>query len=97
MKFTLVIFPDAEAEVIETALYLESCSPGLGDKFLAEYEESLDYIREFAEASPIRWKKFRHILIGRFQVLIVYMIKENEVHVKRVIHSARKVNSRYRE
>lgn len=43
--------PEADKELAAAALYYESCSPGLGDRFLDEFAETLVRIVE----SPNRW------------------------------------------
>jgi hypothetical protein len=95
MKFTPVIHPEAENELYEIAFYLDEQRNGLGDIFISEYFETLTYLEEFAEAAPVIHEVFRHIPIGRFQVLIIYTIDQDFVRIRKIIHGARAENSRY--
>lgn len=97
MKFTLVIHEDVHGELKSQYRYLDRCRSGLGNVFLADYADTLRILENIALASPTRRKKYRHIPIGRFSILIIYQVIANEVHIKRIIHTARKQNSRYRK
>jgi len=97
MKFTVIIHEDVHGEIKSEYKHLDSCQTGLGDLFIAEYAETLRILENLALASPIRRKDYRHIPIGRFSLLLIYQVIGNEVHIKRIIHTARKPNSRYRK
>lgn len=96
MKFTPVINQEAENELNEIAFYLDRQKSGLGNLLIAEYLKTLNYLEEFAEAVPMTHPGFRHIQIGRFQILMIYSIHEDSVRIRKIIHAARDQNSRYR-
>lgn len=96
MKFAIVIYPDAEDELHELMFYLNRQQPGLGDRFLDDYEKTLKFLEQFAEAIPKSYGHFRHAPIGNFSIILVYRINRKTVQVRKVIHLARHEKRRYK-
>jgi hypothetical protein len=51
----LIYHPDAEAELLEAVRYYEERLPGLGERFLHEFEVALSTTQEAPESCK-RWK-----------------------------------------
>lgn len=68
----IVSHPEANEELVGTALWYEERQPGLGDDFLDEVEDALRRI----EAEPERWPKIRSenrkLNLRRFPYALVY-------------------------
>jgi len=73
------IHPDASEELNEASLYYEAIQPGLGKKFVIEYEKSLDLIESFPYGWRIIGGKTRRINIKRFPYLVLYIIFNDEI------------------
>lgn len=96
MNYTCLIHPEAEKQLEEIAAYLEDQRPGFGLLFLKEYFDTLLYLEKFAHTQPIQRKGFRQIIVGRFEVLLVYVLAESEVMIFNVIHARRPPAKRYK-
>lgn len=97
MKFIVVTHSAAADELIEITLFLEDRQAGLGHAFTMAFEETLVYLEDFAEARPTGRKKHRSMPIGQFHVFIIYELIIPKVHIKRIIHGARKAILHYRK
>ena len=95
--YVSVIARKAEAELNQLVLYVESEKAGFGLVLLSEFEQTVLYIRQFPKAAPVRRNRLRHIVIGRFPVLIIYEFFHNKIHIIRVIHAARRPALRYKK
>lgn len=96
MNYTCFIHPDAELQLQEIANYIEQQRTGFGLIFLKEYFSTLAYLEKHALSQPIQKKKFRQIIVGRFKVLLVYVLLENRVIILNVIHTSRHPSKRYK-
>src|SRR5688572_26907254 len=87
----LEIIPQAQVDLAEAAQYYNSQRLGLGDEFLAEFENSISRIA----ASPIAFEQvrpgFRRCLLNRFPYGIYYRTPdEHTVRVIIVRHHSRR-------
>ena len=96
MKFVIVIYPDAEDELKELVIYLNRHKPGLGDRLLDDYEKTLKFLEQFAEAIPKRNGNLRHVLVGKFPIMLIYIVQRRRVHIRKVIRTGRDEKSRYK-
>lgn len=96
MNYVCLIHPEAEKQLEEIAGYLEDQRPGFGLLFLEEYSDTLLYLEQFAHTQPVQRKTFRQIIVGRFEVLPVYVLAENEVMIFNLIHARRHPAKRYK-
>jgi len=88
MKF--VLGSPAQDDLIEIAVYLNAKASGLGDEFLDDVDEQLAFILEFPEASAVLYKEIRQRSLRKFRRHgIFYTIRDETVHVLRVLHHAR--------
>jgi len=91
MTWALIIRPEAESDVLHAAEWYESRLDGLGADFLDQVNRLLDSIRRNPRQFKVRYEKhsLRWGLVSRFPYKVVYLLKEDTIHVIAVIHAAR--------
>lgn len=89
MKYELILKEEANLEIIDSYLYYESKSDGLGDKFLNHLEIHFDRIRKNPKHYQIKRKPYREAFIKKFPFLIIYEIIEKQVVVYAVFNTHR--------
>jgi hypothetical protein len=62
MSYRLNIRPEAEADVMEAALWYEQRKPGLGEEFITEVDQAIRQVRENPRTDQIR---HRSVFPGR--------------------------------
>jgi plasmid stabilization system protein ParE len=85
----LIYHPDAEAELIEAAQFYQRKSPGLGDRFLREFDAAIAAI----QVAPQRWGivegDIRRYLMDRFPYGIYYRAEGEVLRILVVKHHKR--------
>ena len=89
MKYDLIIKEEANFEIIESYVFYESKSKGLGDRFLNQLDIYFERIQSFPEHYQIKRNPYREAFIKKFPFVIIYEIIENEIIVYAVFHSSR--------
>lgn len=90
-KVKSVLFhPEAEEEMINSGVFYETKSYGLGHKFLNEIAHSLDLIASSPEAWTIFFDDIRRFLLQRFPFGLLYEIHYDYIHIIAVMHLHRK-------
>ena len=90
MSRRLILRPEAEADIVEAALWYEAHEPGLGWAFTSEIHAATDralqtplfYLR--LRASP----HVRRILVRRFPYRAFYIVRADAIVVFAVLHAA---------
>ena len=86
----VVYHPEALNELIESAQYYESCSSGLGHRFLDSVENALNVIC----GNPLLFcadeAGRRRCVIRKFPYLIIYKVKEDCIFILAAAHGKRK-------
>jgi plasmid stabilization system protein ParE len=81
---------EALAELIAEAVYYESKSKGLGERFAHEIEAAIGIAREFPEiGAPFKYGT-RRVFPKRFPFSIVYRVHSDEIIILAVAPDARK-------
>jgi len=89
MKRTVIIRPEAEADLQEACRWYERQREGLGADLLLCFEEALERIRRNPEIYPIVHKQLRRGFIRRFPYGIFYLIEDAAIVVVGVFHGRR--------
>lgn len=89
MKYHLIIKEEANQEIIDSYLYYETKSKGLGEKFLGNLETYFDRIQKYPKHYQIKRKPYREVFVKNFPFLIIYEIIENSIVVYAVFHTSR--------
>lgn len=88
MTYKLVIKEEAYADMQIAYDYYEHQRQGLGDEFIEEVKEKIDYINKYPLHFPIVEKEFRQSLIDRFPYLLIYELSGKAVVVFAVFHTS---------
>jgi plasmid stabilization system protein ParE len=93
----LRILAEAEAEIESARRYLTQQASHLGDRFIADLQETLDAVSErperfskletLADSSP-----YRRALLSIFRYAVVFEILSDEILVVAVTHTSREPN-----
>lgn len=85
----MIYHPDAEAELLEAVRFYERKVPGLGDRFLREFDAAIAAVR----GAPDRWRiveaDVRRYVMRRFPYAIYYRIEGSELRILVVKHHSR--------
>ncbi len=82
--------PEAEDEIIASAIFYESKGKGLGKIFLDEIDHAFGQISASPEVWPVFFENIRRYLLRRFPFGILYEIIEDSIYVIAVMHLKRK-------
>jgi len=86
----LEFHPEAELELIESALYYELEVPGLGARFEAEVRQATDLLLEQPELGHPVDANLRQLVLRRFPFNIVYAVSNELLSVVAVAHQKRR-------
>jgi plasmid stabilization system protein ParE len=75
---SLILRPEAEAEVEEAYRWYEKQSAGLGTEFLRVVDAVMEAIRRQPELYPVKYKKARQVVVRRFPYCIYYIIQADD-------------------
>ena len=82
---TYRLLSPAREELAAAALWYESQSPGLGQRFLAEFDSVMDLILKFPAAWKPVGRRHRRCRFRRFPYAVLYSNTEIEIIVAGVI------------
>lgn len=81
--------PEAEQDLLETALWYEANEPGLGGQFLDQVQVTLAAIADQPAAYTVVHNSVRRALVRRFPFGAFYTIDDDGVVVIAVLHGSR--------
>jgi toxin ParE1/3/4 len=82
----VLFHPEAEEEMIASAVFYETRSNGLGHKFLNEIASSLDLISSSPKTWPVFSDDIRRFLLQRFPFGLLYEIHDDYIYIIAVMH-----------
>ena len=83
--------PAAEAEHLESVAWYETRQPGLGAQYLAEFERTLEQIRQDPHRFPIVGPPdVRRASVRRFPFTVLFREVEGQVDILAVAHQRRR-------
>jgi len=91
MSLRLIVRPEAEADIMEAALWYEGRAPGMGLEVTAELHAAV----ERALANPLAYlllrkhPQVRRVLTRRFPYRIFFIVRSDALIVFAVLHAAR--------
>src|SRR3989304_3346013 len=89
MCYSLVVNPEAQADLAEAIAYYNDQCDGLGREFANCVDEALATIRENPQLAAEIYRSARLALVRRFPFLVCYRIVEDEVRIISVFHGRR--------
>lgn len=88
MTFELVIWPEAELDLIEDYDWYEERLKGLGVELIQKVDERLASIQENPHKYQKVHKQIRRVLTHRFPYSIYYLINQDKIFVIAIMHTA---------
>ncbi len=86
----VVSHPEADEELEAAARWYEEHQPGLGNRFLDDFEKTLQRILE----APIRWHFFRganrKLNFDHFPYAFIYSVEHDQLYIKAVMDLRRR-------
>jgi hypothetical protein len=82
----VIYHPDAEPELIRSAIYYEEQREGLGLRFLGDFEQAVADVRQRPDAWPALKGEFRRHQFRHFPFGIIYRILPDVIRVLAVMH-----------
>jgi hypothetical protein len=95
MSFRVLILDEVYAEV-EVQVEYEEIRRGLGEKFVASFNEVLDTIKMQPYSFEIKKRNIRQVKLNRFPYFALFKVSGNEVIVYRIYHAKRSHKKRYK-
>jgi toxin ParE1/3/4 len=89
MKYRLLLRKGAESDLADAYRWYSEKVPGLGNKFLAAVEQTLDSIQINPAGYPIIYQTVRRALLHKFPYGIFYVWEHTGISVLAVMHTAR--------
>lgn len=87
MIYQFSLSPNAEADLLEAALWYESQQTGLGEKFAQKVESYFFRIQNNPLHFPLKKGNLREAYIQKFPYVIIYQIIENNIIVFAVFNT----------
>ncbi len=96
---TIIFYPEAEKEYLESVIWYENNLIGLGQKFINEIENIIERIVINPLIFPIKKGKLREAVVKKFSFVIVFEISEKyqKILVLSVYHTSRNPKKKYRK
>ncbi|MBS1684518.1 MAG: type II toxin-antitoxin system RelE/ParE family toxin [Bacteroidetes bacterium] len=95
MSYRLIVKDTASDEIEEAYRYYEEQSSGLGDRFVEEVEDKLNYVLKYPLHFQVTIDKFRQTLLRRFPFIIVYEVTDKVITVYSVFHTSRDPETKF--
>ena len=89
MTATVVVQPEAEADLDEAFRWYEARKPGLGTEFLVEIDRVLIRVAEHPELHPEGYRRTRRTVVRRFPYVVLYLYRDETVFILAVLHHRR--------
>jgi plasmid stabilization system protein ParE len=86
----LEFHPEAELELIESAVYYEKQVPGLGERFESEIRYATDLLLDQPEIGPLVIPDLRKFILTRFPFTLYYSITAYVIRIEAVAHQSRR-------
>lgn len=86
---SVIVQPEAEADIRSAHDWYESKQPGLGQQFIAELDRLLALLSDRHQIFPLFHAGCRRALVKRFPYAVLYIDRGNNVFVLGVLHQRR--------
>jgi len=89
MSRTLVIEPEAEAEINESVEWYEQRNPAARAEFVRSITKALRSITDNPEQYQVVYRTTRRVLVEGFPYALFYVIRGQNIHVISCFHTSR--------
>lgn len=86
---SLILEPEAEADMLDAHLWCEKQRVGLGEEFIVCVEAAFDCIAVTPEQFAKSYREVRQALVKRFPYVVCFLIESTEIVVIAVFHAHR--------
>ncbi len=83
---TLRVLPSARMDLRRARTYLDEQRDGLGAEFVADFDRTAVFIREYPEGAPEVRPNIRRAQLRRFRYSILYRVELDAVVIVAVMH-----------
>lgn len=85
MPYNLLIEEDAKPDIADAFNWYSRISTTLGNRFLSELKNALDYITSYPEMFKIAYAPYRQAPLKKFPFVILYKIDGNCIKIYRIL------------
>lgn len=89
MSRTLILTPDAEADLVAAMKWYDDQRDGLGDEVLVCVGEAIATIRRIPLVPRVVFQNLRRVLVRRFPYAVFYRVSAEQLTVVAVYHTSR--------
>jgi toxin ParE1/3/4 len=89
VSYSLLVRPEAQADLAETQKWYEERATGLGRQFVEAVDDTLVSITNNPQAYPAVRNVVRRALTKRFPYGVLFLVEEDTVVVLAILHQAR--------
>ena len=93
MKYHLIVKPEAELDIVESAKWYEQQRSELGYRLLEAVDEKISLIEKNPLLYQKRYKNMRFALLKRFPFAIHFIVQDNNIYVLAVLSTHRNPQS----
>ena len=86
----LEFHPEAELELIESAVYYDKQVSGLGERFESEIRYATDLMLDQPEIGPLVDPNLRKFILTRFPFTLYYSVTADVLRIEAVAHQSRR-------
>ncbi|HEX6047287.1 MAG TPA: type II toxin-antitoxin system RelE/ParE family toxin [Pyrinomonadaceae bacterium] len=86
----LIFHPEAYAEMLESARYFETKTPGLGFDLITAVQDAAQRILRFPCSGPVERGNIRKCLVRGFPFTILYETHSEYIYIGAVMHQHRR-------
>jgi hypothetical protein len=83
----VILLESAEIDFQLFAEYYETQQSGLGERFIIEFTNQLEYVKQFPSSFQYKFKRFRVAHLPVFPCIIVYKVIHASIVVHAVMHN----------
>ena len=89
MADTVVVIPEAAADLENAAKWYEERQPGVGEKFLARFKQVVEVLCCNPDIGERVKRSYRRVLLNPYPYALYYDVSGDEVRIWSVVHSSR--------
>ncbi|MDR1999350.1 MAG: type II toxin-antitoxin system RelE/ParE family toxin [Frankiaceae bacterium] len=84
------LHPDARRfDLVAALAYYDKIDADLGNRFLDDYQDCLDFVERYPLAGRILFGEYRRRAFSRFPYLLVYTATDEQIRVLGLLHARR--------
>jgi plasmid stabilization system protein ParE len=89
MKYSVIVRPEAEADLTQAFRWYEKQSKGLGSALLLSVDAAISGIQRNPELYPKVFKSIRRALLRRFPYGVYYAVHQERISILAIFHAKR--------